>query len=169
MQGPMLITWILASGISLIALFVILKSLFPIIVEDIRDYAETDAKRSFWLGLINFLFLVAISVGLASLGEGLRTSLLYIPFFLVIAFIIVGLCLGLAALVQLVGERLFPERTIVRRSIYASSMLYLACLTPFIGWFGLFPYIALIGFGGFILTIWQRIRPPKEEMDSPAE
>jgi hypothetical protein len=104
-------------------------------------------------------------MGLASLGEGLRLSLLYIPFFIVVAFIIIGLTLGLAAAAQIVGERLFPEHTIVKRSIYASGMLYLACLTPFVGWFALFPYAGLIGFGGFILSVWQRIRPGKDEIE----
>ena len=167
MQNP--IFWILSSGVSLIALLVIFKSLFPKMIEDIRTFADDEPSRSFWLGLVNFLFLTAISIGLASLGEGLRSSLLYIPFFLVVAFIIVGMTLGLAGITQIVGERLFPERLVVRRSIYSSGMLYLACLTPFIGWFGLFPYVGLTGFGGFILSAWKRIRSQEVESQSVTE
>ncbi len=66
-----------------------------------------------------------------------------------------ALLLGLAGAVKLIGERLLPERSHHQQMVWGGLATVLGCLTPFIGWFGLFPYVALLGFGAFILS-WFR-------------
>jgi hypothetical protein len=70
----------------------------------------------------------------------------------ILAAVVVSL--GMTAMVQLTGERLFPQMRPVSRTAAGSAVLFVACLTPYVGWFGLFPYVTLRGLGAFLLGWW---------------
>lgn len=153
MNEGLLLLLILMAGIPpVVALFIVVKVLFPGIVERTRQAAEEAAGRSFGLGLVNGLFLGATMLALFALGESASIQLLNLLGLLVLALLTLGVTFGLSGMVQLVGARLLPEGSELRRTILGAVALILACLTPFVGWFGLLPYVSLHGLGAFVVA-----------------
>lgn len=157
-QGFNVLVSVITVGTCIVALFMALRALFGELIEDTRRIAEQAPGRSFLIGLVNFLF----AYGLVSLlgawagGSGLR--FLESLSLVIIVLFVIGLVFGLSGMVDLVGERLLPERSGWRKVAGSAATLILACITPFVGWFGLFPYLGFRGLGAFILMLFARAR-----------
>jgi hypothetical protein len=146
------------SLITLIASFVFTRGLFPRKVDLIQAALENHWKRSFWIGLVNTVFITILVLGLGSLGNNLRVF--YLPAFAIYAVFLIGLLFGLTAFIQLLGGRLFPERTPVQRDIRAGVVVLLTGLLPAVGWFLLFPYVIFLSIGAVVLTLFREKTPP---------
>ncbi len=155
-DGIAMVVVILAAGLSLAALFVTMAVLFPQAVRRIHLTAADAPGWSFLVGLVNLLFLGAILFGLLALAEGAGARFLIAPAIVVLSILVILLTFGLTGVVQLVADRLLPERTELARMGWAGAILILASLFPFIGWFGLFPYLGILGLGAFILSFFRR-------------
>ncbi len=142
--------------ITLVALFVVLASLFPELIADVRHVVHTRPRRSLAVGFVNLLFALAVALVLIALAEDQGLDELGVLVVLLLILVGFGLVLGLAAVAQLVGQRLNPEWDRYRGSLWGSLALVLAALAPGVGWLVLFPYVALLGFGGVILALWAR-------------
>ncbi len=143
---------VLGLTVCLAALFTSVAALFPVTVEVTRRAVDDHPGRSFALGVVNVLFLGGVSLALFSVGG---------PFFRLIGLIffsaaVIGLTFGLTAVSGLAGERIAPHRSGWGRMILGTVLLSLGSATPFVGWFGLIPYIACIGLGGFVLGLFRR-------------
>ena len=159
-DGLGMLTIVLAVGLALVALFAVGGGLFPRQLAWTRQAAETQAARSFLIGLANTIFVIALALGAAALGEATGWAVLPIVTVLLLAVLVIGLAFGLTGMAELVGERLFPSSRPLARTAAGGAALVLACLAPYIGWFGLFPYVCLRGLGGFILGWFgSRARP----------
>jgi hypothetical protein len=161
-QGIGMLVLVIVVGTSLVALFAVMGVLFTRTLERTRAAVEELPARSFLIGLVNVLFLLAIILGLGALRNSMGPSYLDLLVVLILALLAVGIAVGLAALVQVVGERLLPDRSSLAQRIWGAVALVLACLTPYVGWFGLLPYLALTGLGAFILG-WLGGRASKVE------
>ncbi|MBC8505435.1 MAG: hypothetical protein ISR58_01200 [Anaerolineales bacterium] len=150
METFSLIIIVILGAITLTAFFLLMDVFFSRKIEQIQQVADQMTGRSFLLGLVNFLFFGAICVALMSLSENFGLWFLSIPALLIILVLVVGLLLGLSAITQLVGERVFPEFDPLKQKIWGASLLILACLAPFVGWFGFLPFVALLGLGALI-------------------
>jgi len=139
--------------ITLVASFIFFRGLFPIRVSKIQATLENNWKRSFWLGLLNTILITIFVFGFGSLGNG--SPLFYIPAFAMYGVFLIGLLFGLAAFVQILGERLFANLDPVKRDVKAGSVLLLTSLLPFVGWFLLFPYVISLSFGAVVITLLQ--------------
>lgn len=146
------------SLITLIASFVFTRGLFPREVDLIQAALENHWKRSFWIGLVNTVFITILVLGLGSLGNNFRVF--YIPAFAIYAVFLIGLLFGLTAFIQLLGGRLFPERTPMQRDIRAGVVVILTGLLPAVGWFLLFPYVIFLSIGAVVLTLFPKKTPP---------
>jgi hypothetical protein len=144
----------LLSGVGLAAYFSVLQALFPVRTERARWIAESSPVRAFFVGLVNFLFFGAICLVSVALGNNVH-GIFLIPGLVVLIGIGIALSVGLGAVAHLAGSRLFPEKSPVARTVWGTGVLSLACLTPFVGWFGLFVYVGLLGMGAFILSFFQ--------------
>ncbi len=151
----------LAVGVTLAALFAVLAALFPDATALTRETVDAQPRLSFGVGLVNFLFLGAVGLVLAALGDG-GAGLLRLLAVIVLTALTALLAFGLTGMVDLLGQRLFPDRTPLRRRVYAAVALTLACLTPGVGWFLLFPYVGLLGLGGFLVSRYQLRRADAE-------
>lgn len=150
---------ILFLTISLAAYFLIIGTLFPSRVAKAQTIINLTPGRSFGLGTINFLFFGLIAVVLLSLAENAGSfvkGLLTIPALLILAFLSVLLSLGLTATVHHLAERLFPDVTHWKRTLWSAVFLCLACALPFVGWFLLLPYVSFAGIGAAILGLFQK-------------
>ena len=145
---------------SLIAFFSLLQILFPGRIAKIQMAIEDRPGRSFLLGLVNFAFFLAIGLGLFALSGKGSIQVLAVITVIYMAALAVGVCFGLAGVVQLVGRRLAAQETDFKRSLWGSLALILASYLPFVGWFILFPYTGLLGFGGLVLSILNRTQKP---------
>jgi hypothetical protein len=69
---------------------------------------------------------------------------------------VIFLSLGLSAMVSILGERVFPDLSSWQKSFWGTVILAFASAIPTVGWFLLFPYVALTGFGAVILGFFQK-------------
>lgn len=150
--GPVVLITLAAT--CLVALFLALGAFFPRRLERTRREADRSPGRSFLIGLVNALFLTALMFALQGRGPGVLGGALTVLAVVLAAIGVVALTFGLAAMAQLAGERLFPKASPIPRAIGGSAVLILASLTPYLGWFGFFPYSALRGLGAFLLGWW---------------
>ena len=160
-----LVLIVLLGAISLIAFCLLMDVFFSRKLGQIQKIAEQMTGRSLLLGLVNFLFFGAICVALLSLSENIGLWFLSIPALLIALILAVGLILGLSAITHLVGERLFPELEPLKQKTYGSGVLILACLAPFVGWFGFLPFVLLLGLGALIGGWFPRKRVNQPELE----
>jgi hypothetical protein len=141
-------------GATLVGLFVVMNALFTSWIARTSEAAETQAARSFLVGLVNLIFFGALIAALLALIDGTGLDfLIVLPILLAIALVI-GIAFGLAAMVQVVGARILPGGQGLRPLIWATILLTLGCLAPYVGWFGLLPYLALRGLGALVLAAY---------------
>lgn len=163
---------ILGFNLTLIAFFVVLNALFQRRVAKTRAVADAMPGRAFAVGLVNFLFFGAITFILFTLanqiGNDFLRGLLTLPALFFLAALSAGLSFGLAGMVQLVGERLAAAQTEIRRTVWGALALSFGSSLPFVGWFGLLPYVGLLGLGAFIVSFfWRESSTPSGENKTP--
>ncbi|TDI85453.1 MAG: hypothetical protein E2O74_03450 [Chloroflexi bacterium] len=143
-------------SLTLVALFVAMRALFPRQISDVKSTGSAKPGRSFLLGLINVSFLSVIVAALSGGGEFLQLVAI-----LLFAVLVGGLAFGLAGMALLLGERLLPESSEIRQAAWGSAVMIVASLTPFVGWLLLFPYLLFRGLGALILSLFIRpVEPP---------
>ena len=145
--------------IGLTAYFLVVSALFANRVTRAQLVINQMPARAIGVGLVNFLFFGVIAMILFSVAEnthGAIKVILTIPALLIAALMTIILSFGLAGMVSLVGERIIPEHSSLKKTAWGTVMLTFACALPFVGWFLLLPYVTIIGFGAVILGFFQR-------------
>jgi hypothetical protein len=132
-------------GATLVGLFVVMNALFTSWIARTCEVAETQAARSFLVGLVNLVIALADNTGL---------DFVIVIAVLLAIVLVIGIAFGLAAMVQVVGARLLPGGQGLRPLLWGTVALALGCLAPYVGWFGLLPYVGLRGLGAFVLALF---------------
>ena len=145
-------------GATLVGLFVVMSALFTSWIARTREAAETQAARSFLVGLVNLIFVGALIAAVIALADNTGLDFVIVVAVLLAAVLVIGITFGLAAMAQIVGARILPGGRGLRPLIWGTVALTLGCLTPYVGWFGLLPYVALRGLGAFGLALYSRRR-----------
>lgn len=156
---------VLVGAVALVSLFLVIGVLFERTIKESQQIASRIPGRAFLLGLVNTLFLGVILVVFVALSEWMIAypPIFYLPALVALALFAAGATLGLASIAPLIGARLFPERDGWQTTILGGLALTLASLVPFIGWFGLLPYVTLLGFGALLIALFQRFRPSRKD------
>ncbi|MFQ5942545.1 MAG: hypothetical protein ACE5JF_03220 [Anaerolineales bacterium] len=139
------------AGVTLVALFVVMGVIFPRQIADVTSIGSATPGRSSILGLINVAFLSVIVAAISGGGD-----LFQVLGLLLFAVLVIGLIFGLAGMAPMIGQRLLPDSSETRQAIWGAAVMVVASLTPIIGWFLLFPYLAFRGLGAFILSLFRR-------------
>lgn len=139
--------------LTLTALFGVLGVLFGSWVHGAREAAQRMPGRATLLGAVNLLFASIVIAALSAVGEGGPLQLIAL---LLLAILLVAVAFGLAAMAPLIGARLTPDASPVRQVVWGSLAMLTASLTPLLGWFVLFPYLALRGLGALIIHLFTR-------------
>ena len=172
MDQPFLLTiLVVLIGLCLAAFFITIEALVGDFVESITRSAEEKPGKAFWVGLINMAFLAAIVIGLVSLAENSVIGVvLAVPGFAAGIFVVVGIVFGLTGMVRLIAGLVFPGKDGWKLQASGAGVVILDCLVPYIGWFGLFPYLGLRGFGAFILHLMELYRASRmrKQEEAPA-
>jgi len=140
-------------GITIVAFFATLTLLLPAPIEKTCFNLENALGRSLLLGLVNFIFFAAL-VGLFGwLAQSTGTFLSGVFMFL-IGVIMLGLAifalLGLAAFAKILGERVGGGKTPFTSNLRGGTLLLLAGLAPYVGWFLFTPLVLWTGLGAAI-------------------
>jgi len=126
------------------------EALFGRTVRRARDlYAERPIRVTI-VGAAAGIPLTVLGIALASSGGG---AVIGIP---VVSVTVMAGLLGSAGLVRLIGEGLRSERDERepwRAVLRGGSVLSIACVLPFAGWFVLLPVVLASGFGALILSL----------------
>ena len=145
--------------IGLIAFFLVANALFPQRVTKTKSVIQSMPARSLGIGLVNFAFFAVIAMVLFSVAENTGPfirGILTIPGVFILAFLAIVLSLGLAGMANFIGERIFPDLSSWKQTLWGTVCLSLACALPFAGWFLLLPYVGFVGIGAVILGFFQR-------------
>jgi hypothetical protein len=156
-------------GFSLVAFFLVLEIFFSRRIARTRQALELSPGRAFLIGLVNLGFfgtLALIFAALADQGGGDAIRLVALAILMIPT---AGIVFGLAGAVQLAGERLAPGKPPVWRGAAGAIALIFACGLPFVGWFGLLPFLCLLGLGGFIMTFFSRRLEVRQNSANRAE
>jgi hypothetical protein len=146
-------------GLLLIPFFIVLSALFPVRTAKIMEVITRMPGRSFSIGLVNFLFFLAVAMLLFSLSEqanGLLKGILFVLALAITIILSVSLSLGLTGMATVIGERITPTQSPWRRTLWGALLLGLSCAVPLLGWFLLLPAAAWAGMGAFIIVIFQK-------------
>ena len=163
-----LILLALAIGVSLVAFFAVLNLFFPQRIAKTRMLIEKTPGRSFLVGLVNLAFFLIVILVLSSLGKPGGNWPVQLVALIIIVPLGLGLIFGLAGIVQFAGERLAPQASELPRTAWGALGLGLACALPFAGWFGLLPFVAMLGLGALISSFFYRERRT-EQQEEPEE
>src|SRR5207302_9607774 len=105
MTGPLgALALLAASAVCLVALFLVLELLFSRRVARTRRAAETMPARAFLLGLVNFLFLGALTLVAGGLGENRQLPPLQLISLLLLVLLLGLVTFGLSGMAQLTGD-----------------------------------------------------------------
>ena len=143
----------------LFGFFTVLNILFPQRLSKTRNILQSTLNRSFWIGLVNVLFLLPVSVVLLSLGNttsGLLSAMIMLPGLLLLGVLLSLASFGLTCIVNMVGEQSMPDQNLLKRTFWGTLLLSLAGALPFVGWFLFLPYVLIIGVGAAILGFFQK-------------
>lgn len=146
-------------GLILIPYFIVLSALFPVRTVKIMEVISRMPGRSFSIGLVNFLFFLAVAMLLFSLSEqadGLLKGILFVLALAITIILSVSLSFGLAGMATVIGERITPTQSPWRRTLWGALLLGLGCAVPLLGWFLLLPAAAWAGMGAFIIVYFQK-------------
>lgn len=141
------------SALTLIAYLLVLDVFFPDRVSAARTVSAAGTIRAFLVGLVNAFFLSAAILALLALADRSAMPIFVLPALLLLVLLVVGLSIGLAGVALLVGDRVAAERSRGRRLAYGTLALVAATLLPFIGWFGLLPFLLVLALGSAILSL----------------
>jgi hypothetical protein len=165
-----LVLLVLSGGVALIALLAAVHLLLPVPVEKTRLRLEAGLGRAFLLGIVNLLFFGAVAFLLVWLAGLIRDSWSGLAAFLSVLLglvaLVILLCLvvfavnGLSALAALLGERIGKAKTPFQSDLRGGLLLVLACLTPYLGWFGFTPFVLSLGLGATALALFQKKAAP---------
>jgi hypothetical protein len=140
--------------------FLVVSAFFNKRVLKTLNVAKQLPARSLGIGFVNFLFFGTIAVVLFAVAEGVGNDaiklIVLIPSLLIATVLVIFLSLGLSAMVSLLGERVFPDLSTWQKSFWGTVILAFASAIPTVGWFLLFPFVALTGFGAVILGFFQK-------------
>lgn len=143
--------------------FLVVSAFFNKRVSKTLNVAKQLPARSLGIGFVNFLFFGTITVVLFAIAQGAGNEVIslivLIPSLLLSAVLVILLSLGLSAIVSILGERIFPDLSTWQKSFWGTVIFTFASAIPFVGWFLLFPFVALTGFGAVILGFFQRDTP----------
>ncbi|MGD8552675.1 MAG: hypothetical protein PVH60_02520 [Anaerolineales bacterium] len=153
----------------ILAMFIVIQALFKSWIEESKRHAREAAGRSFSIGFVNALLLTALSFGFWVLGENTAFAVFSILGLLLMTALIIAAVFGLTAMAMLISERVLPETHGWRQLAGGGGMLTLACLTPYVGWFGLLPYVVFRGLGGFIQSLVQAWRERRQSRKKEAQ
>lgn len=164
-QGMIVILLGLIVFICVLALFIVLQVLFKPWVEEAKQNARESAGRSLAIGFVNALLITALSLGFWALGENTGGGVFSLVGLLLVSALVIAMVFGLTAMVALVAERVLPEAQGWRQVAGGGGLVVLACLTPYVGWFGLFPYLVFRGLGGLIQSLARAWRERRKRSD----
>ena len=150
--------------LSIIAYCIAIAAFFPKALANAEVITAAMPWRAFGVGLVNLLFFGTIALISAGVADSTQLPILVVPALVAIVLVSMGVSVGVSALARQVGGRVLPNRDLWRQLATGASVLTLASMLPFIGWFILLPYILLVGLGGSIISIFtSRGAPPRSE------
>ena len=154
-------------GLCLIAMLLTIAALWPQRSRRVRACLENSPIKSILVGLVNYVFVGAIAILFLNLEP------LAVVGLLLVAVLTAGSLVGLSAVSESLGERLYDLRaqqtSHFNHLIAGGSTLYLAALLPFLGWFVLIPGLFVAGLGAFVLSLASRRPEPDEPVPQVVE
>ena len=151
-----------ASGISTAMLFVGMQVFFRTFLEGVEQAASEHPGRAFLIGLVNTVFLILVGYLFITWAQSTGAPILGAIGFVLWFVLALGVVFGLAGMVLLARSRIYGQSAGWRPVANSGVILFLACLTPYVGWFGFLPYLILRGLGAVMIHSLRVYRTRRE-------
>jgi hypothetical protein len=155
-----LLILILIGGAGLTSILVVISLLFPGLIKMTATVLEINLGRSFFLGLINILFVAVVDglfVWLSQLiQQRVISGILVILAGLLTIVAVFFILLGLASLANLLGHLMGDVKNEFNANLRGGVLLFLAGLTPFIGWFAFTPLTLMLSLGAALQLLFRQ-------------
>jgi hypothetical protein len=151
--------------LGLIILFAALILLLPGPIQQARENLEAHPWKSLLLGALNGLGLSLI-LGLLStfvniLPPEWRPVMMAIMIFVAL-ILAIPTVIGLGAMIIVVGNRMGERPKRFTTCLRGGTLLLLACLVPFIGWFVFSPILLFTSLGSVVGIIKKNVKQPEQ-------
>lgn len=156
---------LILTGICLNVFFLVICILFPKKTEITQLAIDSMPGRSFLLGVVNTVFFGAITLAIIAIGEATGMQVISLIAVIFLVFYAILFAIGLSSMAKILGMRLAIEKPFYSQTLIGGTALILSCLTPFIGWFLLFPYLGMTGVGGLIIGFYRDNRLREDELE----
>ena len=156
-----IILLVLLGGVTILALFLALTLLFPAAIAKIRRNLETGLGRSLLLGLVNFIFFAVLALVFSRIAEetgGFVAGVFIFMAAVILLVLTVLIVFGLVSFANILGERVGGETNPFQSILRGGTLLLLAGLAPYIGWFIFTPLVIWTGLGAAISALIRRQR-----------
>ncbi len=159
---------LLGAALTVPAFLVTVQSLFQSLSERTGRVLQDSLARPFLLGLVNLVFFFFLAALLFKLAQdrlsGLLAGLTALLALLIFISLAIFSALGLSGLNRWMANKLDPMKSGLSGDLRSALLLTLACLTPYLGWFLLTPFVFATGLGAAIMAVFRRRTAP-----TPAE
>lgn len=118
---------------------------------------ERHARRSIWVGALNLVFGVAISLPFFALQGATGADAWALPGLAVLVVLVILVGLGFAGVSLWAGTRLAPEAGLVRRLALGAASLAVGAGLPVAGTFLLLPLVLTLSLGALLLSFLIRV------------
>jgi hypothetical protein len=151
---------ILFGGVGLTSILIVISLLFPRLIKLATTVLEVRLGRSLFLGVINILFVGVVDGILVWLAQWIKlpvvSGILVILAGLLTLIAALLIFLGLASLANLLGHLMGDVQNEFNAYLRGGLLLFLAGLTPFVGWFAFTPLALMTGLGAAIQTVFSQ-------------
>jgi hypothetical protein len=154
-----MLAFLVGGSITLTAFITLVGRLFTSPVTRIAEAIKVSQWKPFLIGLVNAVFFILLAAVMFNFARSL--SGLFAGFVAVIALAIFA-ALGILAPIGLSGfsswleERISTSERTLASSLKITLLLVLACMTPFVGWFLLSPFVVATGLGATIQILFRK-------------
>ncbi|MDJ0753056.1 MAG: hypothetical protein QNJ45_06030 [Ardenticatenaceae bacterium] len=161
MQEPIvLILLIIFTILTLPPYLMVFQAIFPVFDQQVQVILRRTPGRAFVIGLVNFIFWGSAIALFGALSDG-GAQIFAIPSGLLLLGVILGLSVGLGAVSHIVGDAFWGDQNRARQGYWGAMAVTLGSLAPFVGWFLLFPIVAITGLGAAFMNLLGRFQPEK--------
>ena len=160
-----LVVVVVMGGVIIAAFVTVLDGYLPRLARRVEAMAVSAPWRSLLTGLANLLFFGVVALAFLVFSEWTGVTLLALPALAVLAVLAMAVVWGIVGMTGLLAGRAFGQHSRSGQMFRGSLLLFVACLTPVLGWFVLLPVVMLVGLGALILSFFQSSRLREESPD----
>ena len=159
MDALNMLVFLVGGSITLTAFITLVGRLFTAPVILIAETIKVSLWKPFVIGLVNavfFILLAAVMFNSARSLNGFLAGIVAVIALAIFAALAILASIGLSGFSFWLEERISASERTLASSLRITLLLVLACMTPFVGWFLLTPFVVATSLGAVIQILFRK-------------